>query len=91
MRWLNSGLILGLRPANERRCYKVKPSLIGCAQTENQTCELIPHGKQGPFFSYTVNTISADGPATQEVMASATLLLTYSPGISRPGHQRPLY
>ena len=28
-----SGLILGLRPANERRRYKVTPSLIGWAQT----------------------------------------------------------
>ena len=28
-----SGLILGLRPANERRCYKVTLSLIGWAQT----------------------------------------------------------
>ena len=27
------GLILGLRPANERRCYKVTPSLIGWAQS----------------------------------------------------------
>ena len=27
-----SDLILGLRPANERRCYKVTPSLIGWAQ-----------------------------------------------------------
>ena len=26
-------LILGLRPANERRCYKVTPSLIGWAQS----------------------------------------------------------
>ena len=26
-------LIVGLRPANERRCYKVTPSLIGWAQT----------------------------------------------------------
>ena len=33
--WINtySGLILGLRPANERRRYTVTPSLIGCAQT----------------------------------------------------------
>ena len=30
---INSGLILGLRPANERRRYKVTPSLIGWAQT----------------------------------------------------------
>ena len=29
----SSGLILGLRPANERRHYKVMPSLIGWAQT----------------------------------------------------------
>ena len=27
------GLLLGLRPANERRRYKVTPSLIGWAQT----------------------------------------------------------
>ena len=30
---LDKGLILGLRPANERRRYKVTPSLIGWAQT----------------------------------------------------------
>ena len=30
------GLILGLRPANERRRYKVTPSLIGWAQTKNE-------------------------------------------------------
>ena len=29
----NSGLILGLRPATERRRYKVTPSLIDWAQT----------------------------------------------------------
>ena len=33
-----SGLILGLHPANERRCYKVTPSLIGWAQTQNPPC-----------------------------------------------------
>ena len=31
-----AGLILGLRPANERRRYKVMPSLIGWVQTQNQ-------------------------------------------------------
>ena len=31
-----TGMILGLRPANERRRYKVTPSLIGWAQTLNQ-------------------------------------------------------
>ena len=28
--WWSAGLTLGLRPANERRRYKVTPSLIGC-------------------------------------------------------------
>ena len=31
-------LILSLHLANERRCYKVTPSLIGWAQTKNQPC-----------------------------------------------------
>ena len=31
-----SGLIVGLRPANERRCYFVTPSLIGWVQAYNQ-------------------------------------------------------
>ena len=31
--WYNTGLILGLRPANERRRYFVTTSLIGWAQT----------------------------------------------------------
>ena len=33
-----AGLIQDLRPANERRCYKVTLSLIGWAQTYNQPC-----------------------------------------------------
>ena len=37
---LTSKLILGLRPANERRHYKVTPSLIGWAQTQNQPCDI---------------------------------------------------
>ena len=32
------GLILGLRPANERRCYFVTTSLIGWEQAKNQSC-----------------------------------------------------
>ena len=35
---LPPGLILGLRLANERRRYKVTPSLIGWEQTQNQPC-----------------------------------------------------
>ena len=35
-----SGLILGLHPANDRRRYKVTPSLIGWAQTSNQPCNI---------------------------------------------------
>ena len=40
--WLypRSGLILGLPPANERRRYKVTPSLIGWAQTYYQPWRL---------------------------------------------------
>ena len=30
--WKSAGLILGLHPANERRRYKVTPSLIGWVQ-----------------------------------------------------------
>ena len=37
----HSGLIIGLRPANERRRYKVTPSLIDWAQTWNQPCPLV--------------------------------------------------
>ena len=33
-----TGLILGLHPANERRCYKVTPSLIGWPQTYSESC-----------------------------------------------------
>ena len=35
-----SGLILSLRPANERRLYFVTSSLIGWAQTYNQPCNM---------------------------------------------------
>ena len=41
------GLILGLRPANERRRYKVTPSLIGWEQTSNQPW--FTHSIQGCF------------------------------------------
>ena len=38
--WHNdTGLILGLCPANERRRYFVTTSLIGCAQAWNQPCD----------------------------------------------------
>ena len=33
------GLILGLQPANERRCYFVTTSLIGWVQTYNHPCD----------------------------------------------------
>ena len=36
--YVRTGLNLSLRPANERRHYKVTPSLIGWAQTQNQPC-----------------------------------------------------
>ena len=37
---MNSGLIPGLCPANERQCYFVTTSLIGCAQGHMQPCEM---------------------------------------------------
>ena len=37
----STGLILGLYPANGRRRYKVTPSLIGWAQTSNQSCSIL--------------------------------------------------
>ena len=36
--YIMTGLIPGLHPANERRHYKVTPSLIGRAKTKNQPC-----------------------------------------------------
>ena len=35
-----SGLIRGLHPANERRRYKVTPSLVGWAETKDQLCKI---------------------------------------------------
>ena len=44
-----TGLLLGLRPANERRRYKVTPSLIGCAQPKNRpVIEYLTWGNRGP-------------------------------------------
>ena len=48
-----AGLILGLRPANERRCYFVTASLIGRAQTYNQPWQVVEIdlvGKKAPSF-----------------------------------------
>ena len=47
----HSELILGMRPANERRRYKVTPSFIGWAQTSNQPCKLIAGNKWGANVS----------------------------------------
>ena len=62
-------LILGLRPANERRCYFVTTSLIGWMQAQNQPCiskvrppqlsktHISPNAKQ---ILYSINVISGD-------------------------------
>ena len=42
----SSGLILGVRPANERHRYKVTASLIGWAQTQNQPWNIIYKGAE---------------------------------------------
>ena len=44
---VNSGLILGLHPANERRRYFVATSLIGWAQAYNQPCNYNNSPKTG--------------------------------------------
>ena len=68
--WLSgsySGMILGLRPANERRRYKVTPSLISQAQTwispdaetfeSNMHPELTTHVHGGPKTIFLWNLI----------------------------------
>ena len=45
----HTGLILGLRRANERRCYFVRTSFIGWAQTENHPCL---HYFVSPYFNF---------------------------------------
>ena len=39
---MDSALILGLRPANERRCYFVMTSIIGWVQVYNQPWDCFP-------------------------------------------------
>ena len=36
------GIILCMRPVNERWCYSVTPSLIGWAHTQNDPCQTLP-------------------------------------------------
>ena len=44
--WSNttSGIILYMRPGNERRCYIVTPYLIGWAHTQNDPCNICDNG-----------------------------------------------
>ena len=54
MEWIHiTGLILGLHPANERRHYKVTPSLIGWAQTS------VESASPRPSFFINYNTRNA--------------------------------
>ena len=53
-RWPYSGSILGLRPANERRRYKVTPYLIRWAQTFNQSWYLLTSSNQQKHKQITV-------------------------------------
>ena len=41
--WISSGIILCMRPANERRRYMVMSSLIGWVQTQNDSWNIIPN------------------------------------------------
>ena len=59
-----TGLILGLRPANERRRYKVTPSLIGWAQTYNRPWIYMgfptPSGADGSITKFGVSGNSCE-------------------------------
>ena len=52
--FINTVLILGLHPANERRCYFVTASLIGWAQAHNQPCKYMVMGLVDVFLCLTV-------------------------------------
>ena len=47
MSYTVAGPILGLRPANERHCYKVAVSLVGWVQTLNEPCVVTTMPKDG--------------------------------------------
>ena len=49
---VSAGLILGSRPANQRRRYRVTPSLIGWAQTENQPCKYVQISLKHPDITH---------------------------------------
>ena len=70
----NSGLILGLLPANERRRYFVTTSLIGWAQTKNQPCKLaswsisaVPQCYDAEFYLWPVNLLLNCCPVFQYI------------------------
>ena len=53
-----SGLILGLRPVNERRRFKVTPSLVGWALTENHSWYYTAEAR---YNTPTKHTLQIDG------------------------------
>ena len=63
IRCIMPGIILCMRPANERWRYTVTPSLIGWVHTQNDPCMLIRCGSKWPNpmnltnEPYTINTI----------------------------------
>ena len=56
----STGLILGLCPANERRRYKVVPSLIGWAQTYNQPLKHASYCMKNMYASHGRSTLQND-------------------------------
>ena len=73
-----AGLILGLRPANERRRYKVTPSLIGWAlQAAHNTKVTEPGTKVGSqLFSeegnLIIQIINSSGQSKRVVLTAIT-------------------
>ena len=48
--YLSTGIILRMRPANERRRYNVTSSLIDWAHTQNDLCEYVMDDQFHLFF-----------------------------------------
>ena len=73
-----AGLILGLRPANERCRYKLAPSLIGWSQTQIQPCygEVLEHSV-APFDRYIKLNWPKDRPF-RDVLLAILIYVTWS-------------
>ena len=56
---VNTGIILYVRPANDRQCYNVASSLIGWAYTQNDPCDYGQVLRLFPFSSHLVSVMTS--------------------------------